>query len=81
VPLGKRLIIEYITVMKSGAVSSIAINAIAGHSAGSFPLAASQLVRIYADPNTEITISPTCTNPCTLQGTTVSLSGYLEDAQ
>jgi hypothetical protein len=81
VPPGKRLIIEYASVTKNDTVSSITINALAGRQWGRFPLAASQLVKIYADPNTQIVISTTCATPCNLRGITVNLSGYLEDAQ
>ena len=81
VPLGKRLVIEYASVTKNNNVLTITLIATAGRSVGRFPLGDSQLVRIYADPNTLIAVTTTCSPPCDLRGTTVNISGYLEDAQ
>src|SRR5262249_10072552 len=54
VPPGKRFIIEYASGKTERDTPSVSIKAIAGGQVGSFPIAGSQVVRIYADPNTQV---------------------------
>jgi len=81
VPPGKRFIIEYASSTTRRDTPSVSIIATAGNQAVSFPIGGSQVVKIYADPNTVIVISAPCVNPCVIFGATVSISGHLEDLQ